>query len=200
MAKKRKPAQFTSFMSAILTESDRGCVLTCAAGLEDELRDNIKLAIQILQRNMRMSIVRKEHKKRVDIILDGALGRAGSRIAFCQAIGIIDAKTASSLNQLFQIRNQHFAHFAGVSQLTDRGIKDQLDAFIGSVKLPKWYLEFRLSDDSPEHPQIRRDFIDAAFLLHLRISDQSRVFSNILTQSKNPNPRGGQRTRKQHKH
>jgi hypothetical protein len=121
-------------LRAVIKESDRGCVLVCAAWVEDMLREMISNEIEFM-RDIRglHPISPKDYDSYLRSLLDGALNRAGNRVAFCRVAGFVDESTADALTALFLMRNEYFAHFAGVSRLNDKRLTQRLKEFTDSV-------------------------------------------------------------------
>ncbi|WP_152097094.1 hypothetical protein [Lacipirellula parvula] len=114
-------------------ESDRGCVLIAAAWVDDQLRVLIGNIFKDLNDCGVHPVAAKEFDALNRSILDGCFGKSVNRVNFCRLIGAIDSPTAAAMAALFQLRNEHFAHFAGVSELSDSAVAPKLSEFIESV-------------------------------------------------------------------
>src|SRR5690349_6980223 len=131
----RRTNSLNEIVDAIVSESDRGCVLVSAAWIEDLLKTSIKsmlLKLFLYGPNPfpKFEMADAMHES----LVNGALGRAGTRVDFCRSIGMIDDHSKEAMNALFGLRNQHFAHFAGVSRLNDPLINDHFENFTKAVQ------------------------------------------------------------------
>lgn len=133
MAKRRSPADLSQIINAILRESDRGCVLVSAAWLEDILRMAICRTMSRIHGFGTNKLPTEERDAMERALLEGALNRAANRIVFCRLAGLISAPMAAAMESLFTLRNQHFAHFAGPSRLTDPAVQVALAQFTKAV-------------------------------------------------------------------
>lgn len=123
------------FFDAVWKESDRGCVLICAAWIEDLMRTLIHDELEFISDIRRLHVISATELDRgIRDIADGAFGKATNRIAFCRVTGMISRELERALKVLFTLRNKHFAHFAGVSRFNDARIKHLLEDFSEHAK------------------------------------------------------------------
>lgn len=189
---RRPPDKIEKILTALKRESDRGCVLVSAAWVEEQLRMGIDAIIeQTSSRYGHHPVDVKEFDSLTNSLLNGALNRASSRVTYCRAIGMIDAGMAAGLEALFSLRNDHFAHFAGVSRLTDPRVKDQLCNLLKAV-MPSEYVNGKLH--FPHEPikrnkkqsKARFDFLSAVMTLSIRLHTDMLVFSNAIRAGNRP--------------
>jgi hypothetical protein len=122
--------QAKEITQALASESDRGCVLVGAAWIEDLMRTMIRDEIEFLcQTRDVSSTVPKDIKSLLKTIVDGAMNRAANRVAFIRATGMIDDRLRNSMNALFLMRNEFFAHFPGRSSLSAPQVSQRLKEF-----------------------------------------------------------------------
>lgn len=182
---KRPPGNIDEIYQAMVNETDRGCVLVSAAWLEDRLKNSIELLLKQLGLFGNFDPPEDEYKSLMNGLLDGALGRAANRITFCLAIGMVNKNTASALNAVFSLRNDHFAHFAGVSRLTDARVKDQLENFIKAAAAPSEWAERKLYPEQAasakrRHSKARRDFMNSVLQVSVDIYDGLLRMSKLI--------------------
>lgn len=181
---KRQSAQVREILEAIVKESDRGCVLVSSAWLEDRLGIIISAWIRVCgTKNPCNRVPNDELESLIKETVNGALNRARNRVTFCRAIGVIDRGTSDALLSLFNIRNDHFAHFAGVSRLTDIRAKDQLDKFFGFVRVPSPLLKARFPGErvvKKNHSKARREFMNAVMILAIRLLTASTPLEQAI--------------------
>jgi hypothetical protein len=124
-----------NIIDAIVRESDRGCVLVSAAWIEDPLKSAIKgVFLKLFLYGPNPTQKYEDADSMHESLVNGALGRAGTRVNFCRSTGMINDDCSAALNALFGMRNQHFAHFAGVSRLSDPLINDLYANFTKAVE------------------------------------------------------------------
>jgi hypothetical protein len=161
---------------AIVKESDRGCVLVCAAWIEDLMRTIIRDEIDFAQKFRFLNsapgekqVPDKEFDSLARTLVNGALNRAANRVAYCRAIGLIDERLAAGMNALFSLRNEFFAHFAGVSRLNDRRVSQRLKEFKTINHQGDSSFSMNLSRKS--YSKARCDFMNAFSVLVLNLFD-----------------------------
>jgi hypothetical protein len=138
MAKKqpkslRKPlAEVNAIYHALRAESDRGCIVVGAAWVESQLGELIRCLMTLLPSTRTIDAVKKP--KLIDEVLNDrfSLGSAASRRQFCRAVGLIDERMCKSIELLSQLRN-HYAHWAGPSDLKDPHVQDSLRKLFDSI-------------------------------------------------------------------
>lgn len=170
MAKKRPPAKVTDFLEAIIDESDRGCVLVSAAWLEDQMREFIESVLHAMQLHGPYKLPAEMLETLTRKVCTDALGGAFDRVDFCRLVGAIDDDTESALRTVLTMRNHHFAHFAGVSVLSDPKLTNHLTNLRNS--LASWsFFRMDLSEDvrrrGKEYSPERIEFMNGAITLSL---------------------------------
>jgi hypothetical protein len=160
---------------ALLKESDRGCVRVAAAWMEDVLGMTIDGVLKILLSYAPRNVLLAETQSCRNSVVNGALSRANSRVSFCRAIGMLDEPTTMALTALFNLRNDHFAHVAGVSRLSDRLVKDQLKNLLEAAKITPQYVQsvFPTAKSARQFSLARREFMSTIFFLTAKVHADS---------------------------
>jgi hypothetical protein len=174
-----KSEEITSseIFKAVAAESDRGCVLVAAAWMDDLLRDIVWDAIDNSYPCGAFVVPDKERNSLKRAVLDGSLGRSSSRINFCRVAGIFDAPTTTALTALLQLRNDNFAHFAGVSRLSDPKVKQRLEEFTSAAKDSQETFTYdQESQNLKKHSRSRIDFMFSFHFLMISVLQARKLF------------------------
>jgi hypothetical protein len=166
---RRAPGPVQDIIRAIRSESDRGCVLVSAAWMDEQLRTFIETLLLAVERGSPNPVLKTELLGKIDSLLSGMFDSAMNRTDFCRATGMIDASMHLALRALFQLRNRHFGHFAGISRLTNPEPQDLLKNFFDAYTLSPELLNARLPGDGKvrqrRHSKIRRRFMSQTMVM-----------------------------------
>jgi hypothetical protein len=90
----------------------------------------------------------------------------------------------------FNLRNEHFAHFAGISRLNDPRVRDQLNNFLDPIMPRSILLGARFPGESAavykKHSKARREFMNGVMLLAMDIIAAASDFT--IPPKPSPNP------------
>ncbi len=164
MSKKRKKLTEAEqdIYSALLLESDRGCVLAAHGFLDTEL-----------ERLLREHFWHKSGgtDKELDWLLSGSNAPIKSfyvRTMMARAIGLIDGKSFDSLVNLNDLRN-HFAHYPGRVALTEARVRTIYDPLHQILKGYVQYVERSAARRKLRFSAAHIKFIGTAMALHVAI-------------------------------